>query len=98
MEAFISALERRLPRAARRLAPCPDRPVTASSGRVFLLLSLWDDDDDDGTSLSDGGILEDDPACHMRDSICFRKCCCGPMTHPGRQTRIHPIASAAVKR
>mmetsp|Transcript_15915 Transcript_15915/g.31431 ORF Transcript_15915/g.31431 Transcript_15915/m.31431 type:complete len:210 (+) Transcript_15915:152-781(+) len=34
---------------------------------------------------------------HIARSICSRKCCCGPMTLPGRISRRYPMASAAVK-
>ena len=36
------------------------------------------------------------PSRHICSSINSRKCCCGPMMLPGRQVRIHAMASAAV--
>lgn len=38
------------------------------------------------------------PSCHMTGSRSCRNCCCGPMTHPGRQIRIQAITSGAVIR
>jgi hypothetical protein len=59
------------------------------SGRESLIAPRW---------MKPCLALYSSPAAHMGRCSDSRYCCCGPITEPGRQIRIQPMTSAAVRR